>query len=582
MQDSILSNNPKALSHGNSDNEYDGLRTRLACITILRPMVGSHEDLLAYAAIGQLLFISKGFGLGRKTTNFFLGQREFFFSCESEKFSKPPINYEFYSFSNNKRFSRNMADFDPQKQSSSNPKLGVELNINLAQEKQHDLAELEKLFPNNEASFEAISNFYDKLAEKWSKRVFECTKVIQENQNFYQEGRKLWLKDLATLSKALGNMKSSFEATMQDVLGHTTALERKLCEILNEISPFAKAQDLHSELEETSSGFVMTKISAEIREKVREMAKFHAKIDSLLEGGDWIKGVEIETSKTIEKVSKYLAIWNSTTDATRPNELSEEGKSEAHQHASKQPSVHSKQPSALSNQLGASVSLHPMRLSRQELKLSKFIGEQGKQSQIQNIINANQSSGIVALSSTRHANFEKKALKKLKIESNIDPEQKEVIKQLPEGLSSPVMGNEPKINRPAVFVASNNCKTLPTDVSKQERSVDNSRKIGREAHNVSYQSLALVEKDVTHHEINLETESHMHSFKQRVEGERLSPIAHFTCGLDNNASRRKDSPSSCNPFSTTNDNKENANPNEIQKRPKQKFSKFKYLICGCK
>ncbi len=211
----------------------------------------------------------------------------------------------------------------------------IDFGKNLQEESDFDFIELAQYLQEKRPSLDKIHQFYTRQAKKWSKRLLDCKKTIYENHAFYQEGRSIWMKDLATLSRTLQNVKSDCQANIKELLGYIASLESKYYEILNEIAPFTNAnprnnktarsnkdEALSSSLKEFSSSILLLKINEELRKKVFEIENFRLRIESL-KSGQWVR--EEDATKTIERVSKYTNSWmSSTPDSTLTDETSEE------------------------------------------------------------------------------------------------------------------------------------------------------------------------------------------------------------------------------------------------------------------
>ena len=200
-------------------------------------------------------------------------------------------------------------------------------------ENELDFAELAQFLQSDHSSIDKIYNVYMKHANKWTKKLIDCKKIICESQAFYQEGRSFWMKDLATLNRALQNIKSDCQTIINEVLSYADSLESKYFEILKEMQPFLSSdakfksdqrfnQDSsHNFLQEFSSSMLLLKINDQLRNKLSETDEFHAKINQWKSGG-WIR--EEDALKTLDRVSKYVGSYLSTSDTTVNNDTLEE------------------------------------------------------------------------------------------------------------------------------------------------------------------------------------------------------------------------------------------------------------------
>lgn len=209
----------------------------------------------------------------------------------------------------------------------------IEIDRNLREESEFDFAELAQCLRGKDPSLEKLHKVYTKQAKKWSKRLLDCQKTIHDNHAFYQEGRSIWMKDLATLSKTLQNTRSECQGIINGLLSYISSLESKYYEMLNEIAPFIAAstrnskvvrpnqEGLSNAIQDFSSSILLLKIHEELRSKIQEIENFHASIGPL-KTGQWIR--EEGAAKIIEKIGKYATSWESTADTTVTYESSED------------------------------------------------------------------------------------------------------------------------------------------------------------------------------------------------------------------------------------------------------------------
>ena len=442
---------------------------------------------------------------------------------------------------------------------------GKEIQISIQQEKEKEFAEFVNIFQGDKAMLKEMRKFYDKQVEKWEKRLLDSHKKIEENHKFYQEGRKIWMNDLAVLSRALRNLKGSFESILRDVLTQAVSVERKLSEILTEVTPFAGYSNDHqkNELRELSSSLLLTKINGELKEKIREMAKFHEKIDSILDNSEWTKTIETETSKTIERVNKYLGIYSDTEDLNRTLENLEDLKSQI------QPHLLREMRNAAKN---TTKSITPIRVRvsskkvTDEKKVAEFIGNERQENQLQNIINANQSYDM--LNHSNSSQIRKKPTQQIfgarvELESDKNPQGKAVVHENPKFVTP-----ASKMNLP--FQGSErNAANFPESSAKSNKDHNHHHP----SQNMSYQSLSMANRVPMSEELNLQSEKNVLAFKKRIEDVQLSPIARLDFGPD--TPRMGDSSeNSTNPGAEGNLQKDEP----IKCKPRT----LKSFICGCK